>query len=56
MARTMNEAGPSHQRLAVVSEGGAAPFGSTIAIGDLRLYATCNGWPLDQVEVLARHV
>ena len=91
MARMMNEAGPSHERLAIVSESGAGPFGSTISIGDhrltadepvsagglnsgpdpyefllaglgactamtLRLYATRKGWPLDHVEVLARHI
>ena len=39
MARMMNEAGPSHERLAIVSESGAGPFGSTIAIGDHRLNA-----------------
>lgn len=35
----MSEAGASHERLAVVSETGAGPFSSRIAIGDHRLTA-----------------
>ena len=35
----MSEAGQRHERLAVVSETGAGPFGAAISIGDHRLTA-----------------